>query len=331
MRVLVAEDCQVTCLRLTKHLTEWGFQPVVTQNGKQALDILTSKFAPRLAVLDWMMPGMDGPTVTRRLRQEELGPYAYIVMLTSKSDADDLVSAFAAGIDDFLTKPFNPEELHQRLRAGQRILHLQDQLNQTLEKLKYQATHDSLTGIWNRRAILDSLERELNRANRNIQTPETTSVVLLDIDRFKPINDTFGHLAGDRVLKSVGAIIQKSLRSYDYVGRYCGEEFVILLPATAREQVRVIVERIRTNIEQTPIDIGNGQKINITACLGVVTADKDSEVEQLIKVADGAMNQAKSSGRSLVVFADQSNRSNPPEIGVHLSSIANVFGLANSP
>jgi len=305
MRVLIADDCPVIQMRLKKHLTEWGFQPVVTTDGKQALRALTSKFAPRLAVLDWMMPIMDGPSVVRHLRKEELGPYAYVVMLTSKSKADDLVSAFAAGIDDFLTKPFNPEELHQRLRAGQRILHLHDQLNETMEQLKYQATHDALTGIWNRRAILESLERELNRANRNIQSPEATSIVLVDIDRFKSINDTFGHVAGDCVLKSVGDIIHKSLRSYDYVGRYGGEEFIIILPATAPEQVKIIVERIRSNVEKTPVDIGGGRKIQITACLGVVTAGKSSDVEQLIKLADEAMYRAKSNGRNLCVFADQ--------------------------
>ena len=118
MRVLVADDCPIMRLRLKKHLTEWGFQPVVVNDGKQALDALSSKFAPRLALLDWMMPVMDGPTVAQHLRQEDFGPYTYIVMLTARSDADDLISAFASGIDDFLTKPFNEEELHQRLRTG---------------------------------------------------------------------------------------------------------------------------------------------------------------------------------------------------------------------
>ena len=308
MRVLIADDCPVTRLRLKKHLIEWGFQPILTCDGVQALDALTSRFAPRLAVLDWMMPKMDGPTVTRRLRQEDIGPYAYIVMLTSKNNAEDLVSAFTAGIDDFLTKPFNPEELHQRLRAGQRILHLHDQLNSTLEKLKYQATHDSLTGIWNRRAILDSLERELNRASRQVRPQEATSIVLLDIDRFKSINDNFGHVAGDKVLREIGSIVKKSLRSYDYIGRYGGEEFVIILPSTARNQVEIIVERIRANIANTPIDIGDGKTINVTACLGVATADNEnSDVEQLIRQADKAMYEAKSHGRNGCIFAEHSD------------------------
>ena len=319
MRVLVADDCPIMRMRLKKHLTEWGFQPVMVCDGKQALAALTSKFAPRLALLDWMMPIMDGPTVTEHLRKEEYGPYAYIVMLTAKNDADDLISAFDAGIDDFLTKPFNPEELHQRLRAGQRILHLHDQLNDSLEQLKYQATHDALTGLWNRRAILESLERELNRARRNPASPESTSVALLDIDRFKLINDNLGHLTGDCVLKFVGDVIRKSLRSYDYVGRYGGEEFVIVLPTTAREQVEIIVERIRSNIENAPIDIG-GAQIQVTASMGVATAKKESEVEQLVKQADDAMYLAKSNGRNRCIFADQidtpsfivTTNSNPP-------------------
>ncbi len=159
MRVLVADDCSIMRLSLKKHLTEWGFQPVLVNDGKQALDALSSKFAPRLALLDWMMPVMDGLTVVQHLRQEEFGPYTYVVMLTAKSDADDLISAFATGIDDFLTKPFNEEELHQRLRAGQRILNLQDQLNKTLEKLKFQATHDALTLGPSPNAIISSSVR----------------------------------------------------------------------------------------------------------------------------------------------------------------------------
>jgi diguanylate cyclase (GGDEF)-like protein len=304
MRILIADDCPFARIRLKKHLTDWGFQPVIASDGEQALAALTSKFAPRLAILDWMMPKMDGLAVTQKIREEELGPYTYIVMLTAKTDEDDLISAFAAGIDDFLTKPFNEEELHQRLRAGQRILQLQDQLNDMLVQLKFQATHDSLTGLSNRRSILDSLERELNRASRGIETPGSTSVVLLDIDRFKSINDQFGHLAGDAVLKSVGDIIRKSLRSYDYVGRYGGEEFIIILPATARDQTGIIVERIRENIAEKPIHVGD-HNVRVTASLGVVTSHDETDIEKLIKVADDAMYHAKSSGRNCCVFADE--------------------------
>ena len=304
MRVLVADDCPVMRLSLKKHLIEWGFQPILVNDGKQALDALSSKFAPRLALLDWMMPIMDGPTVVRHIRNEDFGPYTYVVMLTAKSDADDLVSAFASGIDDFLTKPFNEDELHQRLRAGQRILNLQDQLNKTLEKLQFQATHDALTGIWNRRAILQALDRELNRAKRNTDSPEATSIVMLDLDRFKAINDQWGHLAGDEALKLTGELIRKSIRSYDYVGRYGGEEFVVILPSTARDQVKVVVERSRANIEQNPL-IFNGQTIPLTASLGVATARNNFDTEQLVKQADEAMYHAKANGRNRVVYTDQ--------------------------
>lgn len=320
MRVLVADDCPIMRMRLKKHLTEWGFQPVLVNDGKQAMDALSSKFAPRLAILDWMMPIMDGPTVTRNIRKQEFGPYTYVVMLTARTEADDLISAFAAGIDDFLTKPFNAEELHQRLRAGQRILNLHDKLNQTLETLKFQATHDSLIGIWNRSAILDTLERELNRANRNTKLPESTSIVMLDLDRFKSINDTHGHLAGDKVLVSVGEVIRKSLRSYDYVGRYGGEEFIIILPSTAQEQVKIVVDRIRANIEKTPVQVG-GLSIEVTASLGVATAKKDSDVEEIIKSADEAMYQAKKSGRNCIVYANTNNL--PGSIGAG-ESVVNI-------
>lgn len=304
MKVLVADDCQIMRLSLKKSLAEWGFQPVLVNDGKQALDVLSSESAPRLALLDWMMPVMDGPTVVQHLRQEEFGHYTYVVMLTAKTDAEDLVSAFTSGIDDFLTKPFNEDELHQRLRAGQRIIDLQDQLNKTLEKLKFQATHDALTGIWNRRAIIKALERELDRAKRNSESPEATSVVMLDLDRFKAINDKWGHLAGDAALKLASEVIRNSLRSYDYVGRYGGEEFVVILPSTARTQVEVVVERIRSNIEKTPV-VFNGQSISLTASLGVATAQDNFDVEQLVKQADTAMYHAKTSGRNRIVFADE--------------------------
>lgn len=307
MRVLVADDCPVIRMRLKKHLIEWGFEPVLTCDGREALAALTSKFAPRLAVVDWMMPIMDGLEVTRNLRNDELGKFVYVVMLTGKTDKDDLVTAFDAGIDDYLTKPFDVEELHQRLRAGQRILQLQDQLNDTLDQLKFQATHDALTGIWNRRAILETLERELNRACRNTKAPEATSIALLDIDRFKSINDTFGHLAGDSVLKTVGDTIKKSLRIYDYVGRYGGEEFIVILPTTARKDVETVVERIRANIENTRMNVG-GLEIKITASLGVVTAEENSYVEDLIKDADDAMYNAKMNGRNRITFFDQMSK-----------------------
>jgi len=317
MRVLVADDCPIMRSRLKKHLTEWGFQPVLVGDGKQALDALSAKFAPRLAVLDWMMPVMDGPTVTQQLRKEEFGPYTYIVMLTSRTDADDLVSAFATGIDDFLTKPFNEEELHQRLRAGQRILNLHDKLNQTLDTLKFQSTHDALTGLWNRKAILESLERELNRAFRNQQAPETTTIVMLDLDRFKSINDTYGQQAGDEALKRAGEVIRKSVRSYDYVGRYGGEEFIIILPSTSREKVEIVVERVRCNLEHSPFKF-QGNQIQLTASLGVVTARKNSTVEQLVKDADEAMNHAKTNGRNHCVFADHVGIPAPPATSQHV-------------
>lgn len=304
MRVLIADDCPVIRMRLKKHLVDWGFQPVIASDGIQALAALTSKYAPRLAILDWMMPGMDGPTVTQRIREAELGPYTYVVMLTSKSDPADLVSAFATGIDDFLTKPFNEEELHQRLRAGQRIIQLQDQLNDTLVQMKFQATHDSLTGMWNRKSILKSLDRELNRARRNQHSVEATSIVMLDIDHFKRINDLHGHVAGDAVLSAAGDVIKKSLRSYDYVGRYGGEEFMIIMPTTEQDQAKIIAERIRNNIGNANIAIGNTD-ISVTASLGVATAKIDDTVEDLVNLAEDAMSEAKRTGRNQCVYVEE--------------------------
>src|ERR1700730_5748514 len=198
MRILAAEDNPVFQSVLRGMLTKWGYEVVLACDGNQALSALQVECPPRLAILDWMMPGLDGVEVCRRLRAANREPYIYVLLLTARTDSQDLVEGMEAGADDYLTKPFNATELRARLRAGRRIVELQEELMLAREALRQQATHDGLTGLLNRSAILEVLHNELARAQRESQP---LSLLMVDLDHFKQVNDEFGHLAGDAVLR----------------------------------------------------------------------------------------------------------------------------------
>lgn len=227
MRVLIADDDDVMRHILEASLTKWGYETVVARNGLEAWRILQANDAPRLAILDWIMPGMDGLEVCREIRKAEDTPYIYLLLLTAKHKREDVIAGMDAGADDYISKPFDPQELKVRLRAGRRILDLQAELVAARESLRYQATHDGLTGLLNRSAVLDTLRNELERANRQ-SIP--LCLMLADFDHFKAINDTYGHTIGDAVLCEAARRMRSSIRTYDCVGRYGGEEFVFILP-----------------------------------------------------------------------------------------------------
>jgi two-component system, cell cycle response regulator len=232
MRVLIAEDDAVSRRIVEITLRNWKYDVTAVSDGNQALEVLRSEGAPRLALLDWMMPGKDGPQVCRELRATPTPLYSYIILLTTRSGKEDIAAGLEAGADDYVIKPFEAIELRARLLAGTRIIELQDQLIEAQEKLRHQATHDGLTGVWNRAAILDRLEIEIQRSRRQ-KTPLT--IIMADIDRFKNVNDSYGHQVGDVVLRNVAQSMSVAVRVYDAVGRYGGEEFLIV-DATVRLQ-----------------------------------------------------------------------------------------------
>src|ERR1019366_5104646 len=284
MRVLAAEDNPVFQSMLKTMLTKWGYQPVIARSGTEAWRGLESEDAPRLAVLDWMMPGMDGVEICRRVRSANREPYIYILLLTARTDSQDLIEGMDAGADDYLTKPFNAHELRVRLNAGRRILNLQAQLLKAREALREQATHDGLTGLLNRSRILETLDDEISRAAR---TGQPVSVVMADLDGLKAINDCHGHLAGAAVLREAAPRLKSSARRYDSVGRYGGEEFLILPPGRHDTAPAAQAERMRVAIGATPI-LTPSQPLAITASLGV-SCSSSCPPETLVRQADDAL------------------------------------------
>jgi diguanylate cyclase (GGDEF)-like protein len=298
MKVLAAEDNPVFHSMLRMMLTKWGYETIMARDGNEALRALESHDGPRLAILDWMMPGIDGVELCRRVRTAALEPYVYMVLLTARTESQDLIEGMESGADDYLTKPFHPNELRVRLRAGTRILQLQDQLVQAREALRVQATHDGLTGLLNRASILEVLSNELSRAERE-QHP--VSILLADIDRFKAINDTRGHHAGDAVLSEAARRMRSEMRCYDSVGRYGGEEFLIVLPGCHGMAARQQAERIVGTFSSAPFTAGDTQ-FPVTCSVGIAQREfpVESDSDALIREADAALYRAKHRGRNRV-------------------------------
>ncbi len=319
MRVLVADDSIVSRHLLDATLRKWGYEVVGAPDGTEAWRILCGDNAPPLAVLDWMMPGITGPEVCRMIRQSRREHYTYVLLLTSRSMREDLVEGMEAGADDYLTKPFDQSELQVRLRAGKRIVELHAELLRAREAIQHEASRDSLTGLYNRSSILALLQRELARGSRELRP---LGVVLLDLDRFKLVNDTYGHIAGDQVLREAGKRLRESMRAYDAIGRYGGEEFLILLPGCDEEAAVEQAERMRSVLADGPVMIGDDVPYAMTGSFGVtsIVPEPTTSSEQLIKKADQALYLAKDNGRNRVeVFqlADASRHSGAAGFLIH--------------
>ncbi len=299
--VLIADDDAMFRRILQTWLESWGYHVIVAEDGAKAWSILQQEHSPEMMILDWVMPEIDGIQLCRKVRDRQSAAYQYILLATGKDDKKDVVKGLEAGADDYLTKPFDREELRARLLVGKRILTLQQDLVNAREELRFQAMHDALTGIWNRGAVMDLLHRELERGAR---AKTSTSILMLDLDHFKKINDTHGHLAGDTVLREVANRIAQAIRPYDLVGRYGGEEFLVVLSSCDDIQVQKSANRIRLAISSAPIP-GSSSEILVTASIGATVAtgfgvEANSETDLLL-AADGALYKAKSSGRNRVV------------------------------
>ena len=301
MRILVAEDARFARHLLQGALAGWGYDVVLAEDGEQAWSALQAADPPSIALLDWMMPGLDGLEVCRKIRKAGREPYTYVILLTGRDRQEDVVAGLAAGADDYLRKPFDNLELEARIRTGRRIVELQAELIAAREALRAQATTDALTGIANRRTILDMLGKELDRCRR---AKTACAVVFVDLDHFKQVNDTYGHPAGDEVLRQAAATLRAILRPYDLVGRYGGEEFVVVLPGCEVEGARAAAERLRAAVAGTAITAG-GARLQVTCSMGVAAATSANawDRDRLLSEADAALYRAKREGRDRVVVA----------------------------
>jgi diguanylate cyclase (GGDEF)-like protein len=314
MRILIADDEPVSRRMLQALLGKWGYDVVSAEDGDSAWEKLKAPDAPRMALLDWMMPGQNGVDVCRALRKQRPEPYTYILLLTAKDAKDSVVEGLESGADDYLTKPFNPQELKARIRVGLRLLDLEDNLVQAREAMRFKATHDTLTGVWNRGAILETLDRETGRSRRE---GLSLGVLIADLDHFKSVNDTYGHLAGDAVLRQVTKRLQTDVRPYDAVGRYGGEEFLVLLPGCNSSDTREKAERLREAIFRESIQTPAGI-LKVTMSIGAVsTSDWPQDTSnQILQMADSALYRAKAEGRNRIVMAGAAEHEE-----AHLSSL----------
>lgn len=300
MKILVADDSPTMRKLLEGTLSSWGYEVVTACDGAEAWAFLNSEDPPPLVILDWMMPIFSGPELCSRVRERQSSQYIYILLLTSRSDREDVVQGLGSGADDYITKPFDLHELEVRLRAGRRIIDLQMELVRTQAALREQAMRDALTSCWNRASILSTLDREVARAERE---GRPLALLMLDLDHFKNVNDTYGHAAGDRVLRETVSRLSASMRPYDYLGRYGGEEFLIILPGCDEESALLHADRLRMTVRAEPVTTSH-QQLTVTASFGVTCYLPGSPlgVESLLYAADEALYQAKRAGRDRTVF-----------------------------
>jgi two-component system, cell cycle response regulator len=293
MKILLVEDSAVERHQIAGYLHSWNLDFTAAENGTEAWKLLQSSDPPCLVLLDWMLPDLDGIELCRSIRTlGGNGIYIYTVMLTAKDKKSDLLAAMAAGADDYLAKPVDPSELRARILVGKRILELQ-------QSLRFAATHDYLTKLFNREEILASLKREMARSERE---QRSTTVILADLDHFKNVNDSLGHAAGDTVLKEVAERLHRDLRPYDLVGRYGGEEFLLILPNCGLATGVRRADEIRGLVSKNAV-ITTFAKVPVTVSMGVTATDLGGgsiTAESLLQQADSALYQAKQKGRNRV-------------------------------
>ncbi len=299
MRVLIAEDDLTARTILSGLLRKWGFEVEAVNDGLAAWQTLQQPGAPLLVLMDWIMPGLEGLEVIEKVRALDSECPPYIILLTSRDQKGDIYRGLEAGANDYIKKPFDNEELFARLRVGQRSVELQTRLLETQQTLSHLAAHDPLTGVLNRRAVLDQLSRELARVGR--REGGGLSIGYFDIDNFKTINDHHGHQVGDEVLKCMVSVLVANLRTYDILGRLGGDEFLVIAPETSGENTSLLFERMAKCVADLKVKTSAGE-VSVTISIGVAEATKTTSLDHLIEAADAAMYNAKHSGRNQVNF-----------------------------
>ena len=303
MRILIVEDDRPSRRLLAANLAAGGHVVVEAEDGLQAWELMQHEHF-RMVITDWMMPNLAGPDLIRRIRSEVQGRYIYTIIVTALGDKAHVVDGLAAGADDYITKPYYAEELLARVKIGERILGLEDGLREARAQMEFLAMHDSLTGLFNRRAIQEFAEAELKRATR---TSAPISVLLMDLDHFKSVNDQHGHTAGDQALRLFAEILQESIRLYDRIGRWGGEEFLCVMPNTPPGTAVQAAERIRSAVVDASLALPGGETLGLSVSIGVAGVLKTDEllkVDKLVSASDEALYRAKHEGRNRICLAE---------------------------
>ena len=311
MKILIVDDDPALRRILVTQLARAGHEVREAADGQSAWELLQRE-PIRLIVTDWMMPVMDGPELIRRVRGAtvDMSGYTYIILLTAKASKSDVVTGLESGADDYLTKPFDPRELRARVAIGERIITLEIGLTEAHRQMEILAMHDSVTNLLNQRAIHEHAEAELNRARRHFFR---VSLLLLDIDHFKVVNDRHGHLVGNQALRMVADVLAQNRRPYDWVGRWGGEEFLIVLPRTTLEEANRVAERVRASVAAAELTLADGSRLSVQASLGVTSSTGSPagfpSLEVLLQQADEALYRAKAKGRNRVcVYEDGASK-----------------------
>jgi len=306
MKILIAEDDPVSSRILRTTLEKWGHKVVSTDNGVDALAELQKEDAPRLAILDWMMPGIEGTEVCRRIRQQSKTAQTYVILLTALSQKTQMVAGLEAGADDYVTKPFDRQELRVRLQAGERIVQLQSSLVQRVKELEVAIGErqeaekalrnltltDDLTGLYNRRGFFTMVEHTLATSRRS---GESSLLFYADMDGLKLINDTFGHSEGSAAIKTTAEILGRTFRNSDIVSRIGGDEFAILAQNASAKESAIILDRLKENLRTANAEGAQPYQLSLSVGTVLVEPRDRLSLDDLICKADEAMYAAKRS------------------------------------
>ena len=305
MRILIAEDDATSRVVLKGVLAKQGHEVVTAVNGTEALRALQGLDAPKLAILDWVMPELTGVEVCSRVRSQPTERPPYIIMLTSKDAKADVVAGLDAGADDYLAKPYDTGELRARVSVGTRLIELRESLIEARNALAHEATHDPLTGVLNRRAVSEALVRELSRNNRLLRREYSgLSVGICDVDHFKKVNDTMGHGVGDEVLCAISRRLTEAVRTHDTVGRFGGEEFVVVASGIGTDVQFDFYDRLRREVADEAIETKAGP-VRVTVSIGAAAANENQSMDEVLLAADTALYRAKAQGRNRVCILGQ--------------------------
>jgi diguanylate cyclase (GGDEF)-like protein len=306
VKVLIAEDDPVSSLVLKKTLTKWGHTVVATTNGAEAWQELQEEDAPRVAILDWLMPGMGGPELCRKIRKEPNTSASYIILLTALNRKENLLEGLEAGADDYITKPFDSHELRVRLQAGMRIVELQSSLTKRVqeletaigerkkaeEALRQLTLTDELTGLYNYRGFSTLAAHQL-KSNRRAK--ESSVLIYADMDGLKQINDTFGHAEGSLAIVNVAQLLRQTFRESDIVGRLGGDEFAILAQEITPNALDTMLRRLRENLRVYNIEQNHSYPLSLSIGATHIEPQVRLGIEELIARADEAMYEQKRS------------------------------------